>query len=67
MLLLWTKRGDTKLDEQFTGNVDFVKSAVLSKGKVRDFMEDMWAKIIVTHPQTTRHYFDEFATNLWTG
>jgi hypothetical protein len=47
--------------------VDFVKSAVLSKGKVRDFMEEMWAKILATHPQTTRHYFDEFATNLWTG
>jgi len=40
---------------------------MLSKGKVRDFMEEMWAKIIVTHPQTTRQYFAEFATNLWTG
>jgi hypothetical protein len=30
-------------------------------------MEEMWAKILVTHPQTTRQYFDEFATNLWTG
>lgn len=30
-------------------------------------MEEMWAKIIVTHPQTTRQYFDQFTTNLWTG
>ena len=30
-------------------------------------MEEMWARILVTHPQTTRQYFDEFATNLWTG
>jgi hypothetical protein len=30
-------------------------------------MDEMWVKITSTHPQTTRKYFDEFATNLWTG
>ena len=63
----WTEQGNTRLDEEFTGNVDFVRLTVLSEGTVKDFMDGMWAKINSTHPQTTKKYFDDFASNLWTG
>jgi len=32
----------------------FLRSAILSNGKVKHFMEPMWARIMVSHPQTTR-------------
>jgi hypothetical protein len=43
-----------------------VRSVILSNDKIKQFMEEMWARIMVSHPQTARKYFDEFTTNLWT-
>lgn len=64
-LLVWVRRGNTNNDEQYSGNRDFTRQAILSDEGVRKLMDHKWQTLRRTHPQTTRNQFDQWTTRLW--
>jgi hypothetical protein len=64
---MWTKRGNTHTDEEYTGNIDFVRQVILGDEKVREVKERKWEMIQQEYPHSTTKKFDEFWNWLWSS
>ena len=64
---MWTKRGNTNVDDVYAGNHDFFRKVILPDGKMSEIMERKWESVQQEYPHTTRKKFDEFWSRVWSS
>jgi hypothetical protein len=64
---MWSKRGNTNLDDVYAGNLDLVREVIIKDDKVSEIMERKWESVQQEYPHATRNKFEEFWSRLWSS
>ena len=63
--MIWTKRGNTHIDEEYAGNNDFVRQVVLDNEKLLELKQRKWDLVQQGYPYSTTKKFEEFWNRVW--